>query len=273
MARSALDYPLVSVIVPTFNGERYIRETLASILNQDYENLEVLVVDDGSRDNTQKIVSSIADQRVRLCRHLRNRGIAAARNNGLRRAKGKYVCFFDHDDIMLPEAIRKRAEFLEKRDRANVVFGFTRDVIDTNGNPLSKNPLGESLQRQLEIIRFLRCFGAIQRNRFSELFCHFVALFTNLMMRASFMRKAGRFDESFAYLDDVDFIYKVNRMSDLYFVDAPLKHYRFHPRCHSFPFFAKTGTPKKQRIVRELKRVAGRYCLEHFFYFSAREKR
>ena len=106
--------PLVSVIVPIYNGEEYIVECLDSLLKQTYENIEVLCLDDGSIDNSAIIVSQyvLIDSRFVLyeCSH---RGVSATRNEGMRLAKGKYIQFLDADDILLPTKIEKQVTMLE----------------------------------------------------------------------------------------------------------------------------------------------------------------
>ena len=91
---------LISVIIPVYNGEKYLSECLDSVLNQTYQNLEVIVVNDGSSDNTQSIIDSYADKdtRIRNYKFEKQQGVAAARNFGIKSAKGKYISFIDSDD-------------------------------------------------------------------------------------------------------------------------------------------------------------------------------
>src|SRR5690625_1414914 len=90
-----MDYPLVTVFMPVFNAERYISEALESIFNQTYGNLEILLVDDGSTDDSVNIINSYKDTRIRLIQNVRNRGIPYTRNIGLKEAKGKYIVIMD----------------------------------------------------------------------------------------------------------------------------------------------------------------------------------
>ena len=104
--------PLVSIIVPAFNAERFVARALRSALGQAYPNLEIIVVDDGSTDRTAEIVRSCSDPRIRLVVQA-NRGQAAARNHGIRLSAGKYVTFLDADDAYLPAKVERQVAFLE----------------------------------------------------------------------------------------------------------------------------------------------------------------
>ncbi|MEN8221980.1 MAG: glycosyltransferase family A protein [Acidobacteriota bacterium] len=112
-------YPLVSVIVPAYNS-KYIRETLNSILDQTYENIEIIVVNDGSTDNTADIVSGFKN--VRLI-STDNRGAAAARNTGLNICKGDMISFLDSDDIWIKEKTERQVGFLLNKKDCDVFYG------------------------------------------------------------------------------------------------------------------------------------------------------
>ena len=111
------DQPLVSVIVPAYNAEAFIGDTLDSIINQTYTNLEVLVVDDGSQDRTPEIVESIAqkDPRVILLRQS-NAGVAAARNLAIQKSTGDYIAPIDADDIWYPQKLEKQMQCMLTAD-------------------------------------------------------------------------------------------------------------------------------------------------------------
>jgi len=104
--------PLVSIIIPAYNAERYIARCLRSAVDQTCKNIEILVVDDGSTDETAEIVKSFGDDRI-TCIRQQNQGQGAARNNGIRNSKGKYITFLDADDYYMPEKVERQADFLE----------------------------------------------------------------------------------------------------------------------------------------------------------------
>lgn len=106
-------YPTVSVILPTYNRAHVVGRAIRSVLEQTYEDFELIVVDDGSTDGTEEVVRSFDDPRIRYIRHAQNRGGAAARNTGIRAARGEYIAFQDSDDEWLPEKLEKQMRIFE----------------------------------------------------------------------------------------------------------------------------------------------------------------
>lgn len=113
----------VSIIVPVFNVEKYLHRTLSSLVGQTYENLEILVIDDGSSDGSCRIIEDFAqkDTRIRLLRQKENQGVCAARNRGLDAATGEWICFCDGDDWYVPEFVQTMLE-RAKRETADYVI-------------------------------------------------------------------------------------------------------------------------------------------------------
>jgi glycosyltransferase involved in cell wall biosynthesis len=105
--------PEVSIVLPTYNGARYLRQSMHSCLSQTYRNIELIVVDDGSSDRTPQIVSSCEDPRVQYVRHPRNQGLPVALNTGFERATGDYLTWTSDDNLFLPEAVAKMVRFAE----------------------------------------------------------------------------------------------------------------------------------------------------------------
>lgn len=103
---------LVSVIMPSYNTAEYISDSIKSVQNQSYENWELLIVDDCSIDETEKIVSSFNDSRIRFFKNEKNSGAAVSRNRALREAKGKWIAFLDSDDLWFPEKLEKQIKFM-----------------------------------------------------------------------------------------------------------------------------------------------------------------
>lgn len=121
---------LVSIIMPSYNTEKYISESINSVLAQTHTNWELIIVDDCSTDNTEEVVSSFNDERIRFIKKDKNSGAAESRNLALREAKGKWIAFLDSDDTWRPEKLERQIAFMEKN---GYKFTFTDYDIQLNG--------------------------------------------------------------------------------------------------------------------------------------------
>jgi glycosyltransferase involved in cell wall biosynthesis len=115
---------LISVVMPVFNGEKYILESVNSILAQTLKDIELIVIDDGSEDKTSEIVQSIHDERIIYRRLEKNQGTATATNIGHGLARGKYIAHMDADDIAVPDRLKWQASFLEKHPDVDILGGW-----------------------------------------------------------------------------------------------------------------------------------------------------
>jgi hypothetical protein len=154
-------WPFVSVIVPVFNGERFVREAVESILSQDYPSLEIIVINDGSTDRTEEIIKQLPPEIRYLSQE--NLGPAAARNRGINEAMGEYIAFLDVDDVWPKKNLRMLVkELLQDRD-IDVVHGYaqlahynpTTDTYEYRGNPAESFPyyIGAALYRRVVFTR------------------------------------------------------------------------------------------------------------------------
>ncbi len=121
---------LVSIIMPSYNTAPYIAESIQSVLNQTYKDWELIIVDDCSTDNTDEVVDSFLDNRIKYLKNEINSGAAASRNKALREAKGKWIAFLDSDDLWMPEKLEKQIHFMEEK---GYYFTFTDYRICVNG--------------------------------------------------------------------------------------------------------------------------------------------
>lgn len=133
-----MENPLVSIIIPTFNSEKFIPEVIKSIQNQTYTNWEMIIVDDCSSDKTVSIISNFAqfDIRIKLFVLEKNSGTGVARNKALSEAKGRFISFLDSDDLWKPKKLEKQIDFLLK-NKLPFTFSFY-ECIDEEGKPLGK---------------------------------------------------------------------------------------------------------------------------------------
>ncbi len=118
--------PVITVVMPVYNGEEYLAEAFESILNQTFTDFEFIIVDDGSEDGSAEIIRAFAarDQRIRLLQHERNRGEPSARNSGIAAATGQYIAAMDCDDISLPQRLEKQVNHLQSHPNIGVVGTF-----------------------------------------------------------------------------------------------------------------------------------------------------
>ena len=124
--------PLVSIVIPCYNSERYLEESLLSVIAQTYENIEIVVVDDGSTDTTPAIISRhTGDARVCVVSQS-NKGLAAARNAGLAASKGDYITFLDSDDIYMPSKIERQVAFLAEYPDAGLAYCRSGHFLDAD---------------------------------------------------------------------------------------------------------------------------------------------
>ena len=114
--------PLVSIIIPAYNVEKYVQEAIDSALSQIYKDIEIIVVDDGSTDNTKKVLNPYIKKGQIHYIYQENKGLSSARNTGIRAAKGGYIAFLDSDDLFLPEKMQRQVDFLEKHQEYDVCY-------------------------------------------------------------------------------------------------------------------------------------------------------
>lgn len=129
---------LVSIITPAYNAEEYIGAAIESVLKQTYQNWELIIVDDGSTDHTQRIVSSYTDERIRYHKLEKNSGVAVAMNRALTLAKGELLAFLDADDFWKPEKLEVQVNFMERNH-----YGFTfsaYEILSPKGNKVVRVP-------------------------------------------------------------------------------------------------------------------------------------
>lgn len=113
--------PLVSVILPAFNAEMFLRESISSILNQSLKNIELVIINDGSTDSTEDIIKSFSDNRIVYLKNTINLGIIKTLNKGIDNAKGKYIARMDADDISMPNRLKRQIEVLENDESIDIV--------------------------------------------------------------------------------------------------------------------------------------------------------
>lgn len=129
---------LVSIVVPVYNAEKFIKDTIKTVIDQTYQNWELLLVDDCSADKSVEIIKEYQqkDKRIKLCSNPKNSGAAISRNRGVEESRGRYIAFLDADDLWEPKKLEKQVSFMLEKDCA---FSFTGyEFADENGKPNGK---------------------------------------------------------------------------------------------------------------------------------------
>lgn len=126
----------VSIITPVYNSSAFIADTIRSVLHQTYDEWELILVDDGSTDDSVSVIQSFRDDRIRLIRLSQNSGPAIARNIAIEASTGRFIAFLDSDDVWLPQKLEKQLRFMLAQDAA--VTHTAYEVVDINGNPTGK---------------------------------------------------------------------------------------------------------------------------------------
>lgn len=127
-----MGFPKVTVLMAVYNGEKFLRPSIESVLSQTYADFEFLIIDDASSDGTLEIINSYKDPRIRIICNEKNQGTGFSRNKGILNSKGEYIAVLDADDIMYPERIAKQVLFLDEHPEI-VLIGGAYDVIDQEG--------------------------------------------------------------------------------------------------------------------------------------------
>lgn len=201
--------PLVSVIVPSYNHSKYITETIESILSQTYDNIELIVIDDGSQDDSVKIIEELRLHNKFIFINRENKGLCETLNEGIELSKGKYIAICASDDIYLKEKIELQVDFLELNSNYALCYGKIIS-FDNNGNQKFINSKKyKSGKLFLDLIK-----------------TNFVPAVTQ-MYRKEIFDNIGYFDKNL-WIEDWDMLLKISYSYEIGFLDEYLAMYRNH---------------------------------------------
>jgi len=262
--------PKVSVIIPAYNCASFVNETIDSILNQTYQDFEIILVDDGSTDNTKEVVRKYGDKIKYL--YQQNSGVSAARNKGIGVSRGKYIAFLDHDDLWLPERLEKQVKFLDENPEVPLVFSDSY-CTDWAGSILERSFEERSPHR-----------GSI----FNELFIKNFIPTQTVLVRKEIFNIVGNFNPQLKVVQDYDLWLRIAERFQIDYINQPLAKHRVHEGSFSkynvdiwaYETFSITNRWLQKRP--ELKDILGRklnqklakvrWYLAHFYLFQGRMK-
>lgn len=240
MSDSRNTSPLVSIIVPVFNGERYLRESLDSIVNQTYPHIEILVMDDASTDSTPEIIASYGE-RVESFRQPSNKGQFGNVNDGIGRASGKYTAIYHADDVYDPKIVECEVEFLEKNDEVGAVFCY--DIfINADGREYNRLIIPKELQNK-SILDYQTVLNAIlkYKNRFLPT--------PGAMVRSSIYQELGTFrGAEFQIAADLEMWLRIARNHKIGILHDYLFSYR-HGHENSSQIYYRVRTEEERQFL------------------------
>jgi glycosyltransferase involved in cell wall biosynthesis len=200
--------PLVSILMAVYNGEKYLREAIDSILNQTFTDFEFLIVNDGSTDSTENIILSYTDVRIRYIKNEENLKLIATLNKGLDLAQGKYIARMDADDISLPERLEKQVAFMEKNPNIGLLGTWVRNIGGVNDYDIT--------------------FNSGHRNIRFELFFHNYFHHPSVMLRTEILRNYNLYFPNVLHAEDYAFWINLSNYTEFEILPVFLLHYRSH---------------------------------------------
>jgi glycosyltransferase involved in cell wall biosynthesis len=211
MSKSIMNRPMVSVVMPVFNAENYLEQAIESILNQSYTNLDIVIINDGSTDNSKNIILNFEDKRLRYFENPVNWGIVKTRNRCLEEARGKYIAVLDSDDIAFPERIKEQVEFLENNPDYGMCGSYFQ-TIDGNGKFLKnvRFPSNDKDARTYLIVH--NCF------------CH-----STIMMRSK-LAKEFQYLAGYDVAEDYLLWYEISKITKIINLPVYTTFYRVHQK-------------------------------------------
>lgn len=187
----------VSVVIPSYNHEKYITEVIQSVLDQTYQDFEIIITDDGSTDRTVEKIKKFDDQRIKFFCFKKNQGAVSALNNCIQKSKGRYIAVLNSDDAFLPNKLKKQVKFLDTHPKVAAVFSYPQ-LVDEQGNGFTDtghfyyNIFKQSNRTRFEWLNYFFYKG--------NCLCH-----PSVLIRKRSYEKVGYYDERFAQLPDFDF--------------------------------------------------------------------
>lgn len=204
------DIPLVSVLIATYNSDAFVKDTVESIINQTYKNLEIVISDDCSTDNTIKIVENLQqkDSRIILIKNKKNLGIADNMNKGIMNCKGKYIAILDGDDWAYPYRIEEQVEIMEENPSVVLCSGYM-DICDENLNiqTTRKYPLTD-----IDIRKAMVKYDPISH--------------TSSMWRKDALLEIGLYSNKFPICRDYDLVVRISKFGEYRNIPKSLIKYR-----------------------------------------------
>jgi len=241
---SAMKNPKASVIIPAYNHEKYIGEAIQSVLDQTFEDFELIIINDGSSDNTEAEILKFRDERIRYYSQ-ENRGLSATLNRGLELARGKYFNFLPSDDAFFPEKLETQLKNFEEDPGLGLVFAYPQ-LVDAEGREIKDDPAA-----QWAIVPY-----ETKEEIFPALFERDFLSAPSALIKMECFRRAGHFDESLKTAQDYDMWMRILRYNDLRLIKKPLLKYRWHGENSTYQATPETELERTKVLLKAYKDLA-----------------
>lgn len=199
--------PKVSVIIPTYNSSKFICDAIDSVLNQNYRNFEIIIIDDGSTDDTKEKLIKY-ESKINYY-YKKNGGPASARNYGVQRSQGEYICFLDADDIFLPKKLEIQVSLLDQYRHAGIGLLYS-DFFCID-------------EYDYTILKYYKCKDfSSHKKALQYLYLHNYINTSTVMVKKDYINQIGLFDEELRYLEDYDLWIRLGMEHEFYHIAKPL---------------------------------------------------
>jgi glycosyltransferase involved in cell wall biosynthesis len=241
--------PLLSIILPTYNREKYLKIAIDSILKQSFSDFELIIIDDCSSDSSVEIVNQYDDPRINYFRQDKNRGEYWCTNYAVSIAKGKYLTWVHSDDILAVDSLKIRIEELENNPNLDFVHGDI-EKIDENGNKITDISASDLNSEML-----LREYFKMPEERRIKYLIHHLSI----MMKTDFFRKTGGFDNGLPFAGDIDWLIRAIKMGNFKAIHRIIYYYRYHSQTRRVTDI-ENGVDKEEvnlQIINKYKKLYG----------------
>lgn len=226
--------PLVSVVMPLYNGEKYINEAINSVLSQTYKNFELILVEDGSTDNTLNKITLYNDPRIRLFINKKNRGISFATNKGVSESKGKYIALLDDDDIAEKDRLMLQVSYMEEHEDIDILGGRTT-YINEAGKILDYSCIPRKNPKYIKAMLLFECMDFMNGTA---------------MIRKQFIHSNNlSYEENCFGMQDFKFYIDSSKVGKISTINHFLLKHRLHGENTTDRSFQQKGTERAQKYA------------------------
>ncbi|WP_195244227.1 glycosyltransferase family 2 protein [Clostridium celatum] len=220
----------LTVFMPVYNREKYLKYSIGSILKQDYTDFELLIIDDGSTDNSISIIESFKDSRIRLLKNETNKGVVFTRNRGMEEARGEFILLLDSDDIAIPGRFRKQVNWMESKQDAVIIYS---SMIANYSNGVKKSvPIIEDNELIKAMMIFKNC----------------VMTSASIIRRSKIIENGVKYRQEYFYGEDYAFAIDALKYGEIYGINEALTSYT----CASEGSITSTVHTRREEVTNNI---------------------